>query len=68
MAAPTHPIVTGWKWKLAAAVLVSALLTWGEWIKHHPPEIAIIAVLHFLFVLIAIVLVVQIGRWLKRRL
>jgi hypothetical protein len=59
----------GWfrpKWKLFAAAAASALLTWQEWVIHHPPEIAIIAVLHFVFVLVAIAVVVHLIRWLIR--
>jgi hypothetical protein len=59
----------GWlcgKWRVLAAVAGAVLLTWGEWVKHHPPEIALIAVIHFLFVLVAIALVVQVVRWFSR--
>jgi hypothetical protein len=54
----------GWLWaarKLCIAVIGAALLTWLEWIKHHPPEIVIVALMHFVFVLIVIALVVYIG-------
>jgi hypothetical protein len=37
--------------KLALGVLVAAILTWREWIEHHPPEIALIAGIHFLLVM-----------------
>lgn len=50
-------------WKLSVAAAGAALLTWWEWVKHHPPEIAVIALIHFVFVLIAIALVVHLGRW-----
>ncbi|HVW86203.1 MAG TPA: hypothetical protein VHB50_16060 [Bryobacteraceae bacterium] len=49
--------------KLSAAVLGSAVLTWWEWVKHHPPEIVVIALIHFIFVLALIAVIVQIRRW-----
>jgi hypothetical protein len=59
----------GWlagSWKLLAALVGAALLTWVEWEEHHPPEIAIVALIHFVFVLIVIALIVHIGRWFRR--
>ena len=53
--------------KLLLAVALAALLTWREWVKHHPPEIAIVAVIHLVFVLIAISLVVLMWQWLRPR-
>ncbi len=53
--------------KLLIAVLGSAVLTWLEWLKHHPPEIAIIAVIHFVFVLAAVAVVVWIAERFSRR-
>jgi hypothetical protein len=52
--------------KLLIALAGSAWLTWLEWTKNHPPEIAIVALMHFVFVLAVIALAVQIGRWLRR--
>jgi len=52
--------------KLLVAVAGAALLTWWEWIEHHPPEIALLALIHFVFVLAAISLVVHVGRWFSR--
>ena len=52
--------------KLLVALAGAALLTWWEWVEHHPPEIALAAVIHFVFVLAAIALVVHVGRWLSR--
>jgi hypothetical protein len=52
--------------KLLVAVAGAVLLTWREWVEHHPPEIAVVALIHFVFVLAAIALVVQIGRWFGR--
>lgn len=54
--------------KLLLAVLAAALLTWMEWEEHHPPFIALIALIHFVFVLIVITLAVYIGTRLKRRI
>jgi hypothetical protein len=48
--------------KLFVAVAGAALLTWWEWVEHHPPEIAVVALIHFVFVLAAIELVVYVGR------
>ena len=64
--APAREGFWGWlcvKWRLFAAVAGAALLTWREWVKHHPPEIAVVALIHFVFVLVAIALVVHIVRW-----
>jgi hypothetical protein len=58
-----------WLWpasRLFAAVAGAALLTWREWVEHHPPEIAIVTLIHFVFVLVAIALIVHIGRWFSR--
>lgn len=51
--------------KLLAAIAGSAVLTWAEWVKHHPPAIVIVALLHLVFVLAAIALVVRIGQWFR---
>src|SRR5947209_7252113 len=59
----------GWllvRWKLFVAVAGAALLTWWEWVEHHPPEIALVALLHFVFLLVAIALIVHIARWVSR--
>ena len=53
--------------KLILAVAVSAVLTWREWVTNHPPEIALVAVIHFVFVMVVIALAVQIGRWFSRK-
>lgn len=53
--------------KLLAAVAGSALLTWGEWVEHHPRNIVLPALIHFVFVLAVIALAGQVGRWLGRR-
>jgi hypothetical protein len=64
-----HQGLWGWLWatrKLCIAVLGAALLTWVEWVKHHPPEIVLVALMHFVFMLIVIALAVQIGQWFSR--
>lgn len=53
--------------KLSVAVVGSAVLTWQEWVTHHPPEIALVAIIHFVFVLALIALAVHIGRLFSRR-
>jgi hypothetical protein len=53
--------------KLLLAILGAVLLTWVEWVEHHPPEIALIAVIHFVFVFSAIGAVVYIRARLRRR-
>jgi hypothetical protein len=52
--------------KLIAAIAGAALLTWLEWVEHHPPAIAVVALIHFVFVLAAMALVVQIREWFSR--
>ncbi|MES1257794.1 MAG: hypothetical protein ABUS51_05170 [Acidobacteriota bacterium] len=59
-----------WLWatrKLWLAVAGSAFLTWREWVKHHPPEIAIVELIHFVFVLAAIALFVRFGTVFRRK-
>jgi len=34
---------------LLIALAVSAVLDYTEWVEHHPPVMAVIAVLHFVF-------------------
>lgn len=53
------------KWRLWAAVVGSAVLTWAEWVKNRPPEIAVVALIHFVFVLVVIAILVHIGRWVS---
>jgi hypothetical protein len=52
--------------KLFVAVAGATLLTWREWVEHHPPEIALVALIHFAFVLAAIALCVYIWEWFSR--
>ena len=50
------------RWRIFVAAVGAALLTWIEWVKHHPPEIAVVALMHFVFVLVAIALLVHVVR------
>jgi hypothetical protein len=52
--------------KLVAALAGATLLTWMEWVKHHPPEIVIVAVMHFVVVFAAVALLVYVGQWFRR--
>ena len=52
--------------KLLIAVAGSAALDWMEWVEHHPPDMAIVAVIHFVFVLAAIGLLVYVWQWVSR--
>jgi hypothetical protein len=53
--------------KLLIALAAAALLTWREWVEHHPPEIAVVALIHFVFVLAVIALLVSIGQRFSHR-
>jgi HAMP domain-containing protein len=35
-------------------------------VKHHPPEIVLIALIHFAFVLVVLALVFHMARWITR--
>ena len=48
--------------KLCIAIVGAALLTWLEWAEHHPPGLAVVALIHFVFVLAATALVVYAGQ------
>jgi hypothetical protein len=48
--------------KLFIALAGAALLTWREWVEHHPPAIVVVALIHFVFVLAAIALLVYTGQ------
>lgn len=52
--------------KVIVAIMGAALLTWLEWIEHHPPQIVIIALIHFVFVFAVIGLVVYVGQQFYR--
>lgn len=59
-----------WKWVWAArkvfgALAGSALLDRLEWIEHHPPQMVVVALIHFVLVLAAIALFVPIGQWFR---
>jgi heme/copper-type cytochrome/quinol oxidase subunit 2 len=49
------------------ALALSVVLTWREWVEHHPPEIAVVAVMHFAIVLIVIAMLVYAAQWFPRR-
>jgi hypothetical protein len=53
--------------KLVIALAVAGVLTWREWVEHRPPEIVIVALLHFLFVFFLTGLLVFAGQWLRQR-
>jgi hypothetical protein len=55
-------------WATRKIILVAAgtaLLTWLEWVEHHPPAIAIITLIHFVFVFVAVGLLVYFARCFK---
>ena len=53
--------------KLLIAFVGSAVLTWWEWVEHHPPDILIVALVHFVFVFAVIALLVYVGLWFRTR-
>ena len=55
------------KWRPLLALIGSGFLTWREWVEHHPPEIALIALIHFVFLLIVLAVIVHAARWLSRQ-
>jgi hypothetical protein len=52
--------------KLLVAMAGAAWLTWQEGVKHHPPEIVIVALIHFIFVLAAMALLVYLWQFFSR--
>jgi len=69
-ASPSHGRLWPALWatrKLLAAVALSSLLTWRELVEHHPPDVAFIVIMHFVFVLAVIALFVYIGQWFSHR-
>ncbi len=65
--APNRPRAGLWRglWatrKLLVVFAGAAGLTWWEWIEHHPPDMAIVALVHFAFVFAVIALLVYIGQ------
>ena len=48
--------------KLSIVVAIAALLTWVEWVEHHPPDIVVVVLLHFVFAFAAVALVVYIDK------
>ncbi len=53
--------------KLLLALVGSGVLTWREWVEHHPPEIVIVELIHFFFVFAVIALLVYAGLWFRTR-
>jgi hypothetical protein len=53
--------------KIFLAIAGAILLTWVEWRLHHPPEIALVALIHFVFVFSAIGVFVYVRGWFRRR-
>ena len=53
--------------KVLVALALSAVLTWREWVEHHPPEIAIVAVMHFVIVLVVLALLAYTAQWFSGR-
>lgn len=53
--------------KLLVILAGTVALTWAEWVEHHPPEIAIVALIHLVFVFAAVALLVYVGQWFRDR-
>jgi hypothetical protein len=53
--------------KLLLALAGSGVLTWWEWVEHHPPEIVIVTLVHFVFLFAVIALLVYVGLWFRAR-
>lgn len=53
--------------KLLVAFMGSAVLTWREWVEHRPPDIVIVALVHFVFVFAVIALLVYVAQWFRGR-
>lgn len=53
--------------KLLVALAASIVRTWREWVEHHPPEIALIATMHFVFVFALIGLLVYGAQRIRKR-
>ena len=47
---------------LLTALVVSALLDYMEWVEHHPPVMAVIIVLHFVFVWVVLAIIMLLWR------
>ncbi len=57
-----------WSYRtVGAALILSALLDWLEWSLHRPPNMAVIAVIHFAFALIVVAVVTKMTQWFRRR-
>ena len=52
--------------KLLLTVVLSALLDWLEWTHHHPPDMALVALIHFVFAQALVALGVYVWRGFGR--
>jgi hypothetical protein len=52
--------------KLVLAAAISVFFDWREWVEHHPPSMALVALIHFVFVMAAVALVVYLGGRFRR--
>jgi len=52
--------------KLSLAIVLSALLDWLEWTHHHPPDMPLVALVHFVFALALVALGVYVWRGFAR--
>ncbi len=64
MAAPASRKIVLW---VVIAAAASAVLTWVERAEHHPPNLAVIAAIHFVFMLAAVALAAGVWRIVRRR-
>ena len=53
--------------KLLIALLLSAALDWMEWVEHHPPQMAVVAMVHVVLALAVIALCVYVWQSVSRR-
>ncbi|HLV87719.1 MAG TPA: hypothetical protein VKV39_12120 [Candidatus Sulfotelmatobacter sp.] len=51
--------------KILLVLALTAFLTWREWVEHHPPEIAVVAVIHFVFVMLLVAAAVRGWQWIS---
>ena len=47
---------------LLTALVVSVVLDYMEWVEHHPPVMAVIIVLHFVFVWVVLSIIMLLWR------
>lgn len=63
--APPKPLYRNIPFWLAVLVL-STVLTWWEWVGHHPRDLALVALIHIVFVAAVLALSIVIRRRLVR--